>query len=131
VLEQIHCRSALEREAWLQRQQRQDLHQQTYPIGVAPILVTDGAKVYRAFARSAGIRHEAVNLRAGVRTRGPYHLQNMNGYHSRFKRWLLRFRGVASRYLTNYLGWRHSLDTARHPTPQQLLHGALRSSGRK
>jgi hypothetical protein len=45
-----------------------------------------------------------------VRVTGALHIQNVNAYHSRFKEWLRRFHGVASHYLSNYLGWRWALD---------------------
>jgi hypothetical protein len=72
---------------------------------------------YRAFARKHGIAHEAVNLHAGVRVRRlgniAIDVQNVNAYPERFKAWLQGFRGVASRYLPNYLGWRWTLDGQR------------------
>jgi hypothetical protein len=40
--------------------------------------------------------------------------------------WLRGFRGVASRYLANYLGWRWALDGERVRSPEQLLHIAIR-----
>jgi IS1 family transposase len=94
---------------------------------IAPdiLLVTDGHPAYRAFAREAGITHRAVNLSAGVRVAGALHVQNVNAYHSRFKQWLRRFHGVASRYLPNYLGWRWAVDGARIGTPEMLLNSAL------
>jgi hypothetical protein len=85
------------------------------------LLVTDAHGAYRAFAREAGISHEAVNVKAGTRVRGAIHVQNVNAYHSRLRRWLLPFRGVASRYLGNYLGWRWALDGGRVKTPDALL----------
>jgi transposase-like protein len=89
------------------------------------LLVTDGHPAYRAFAREAGITHEAVNLQAGVRVRGAIHVQNVNAYHSRLRGWLQPFRGIASRYLGNYLGWRWALDGGRVKTPDSLLRAAL------
>ncbi len=89
------------------------------------ILVSDGARAYRAFAAAGKITHEALNIRAGVRSRGPFHIQNVNNYHSRFKGWLARFLGVASHYLPNYLGWRHALDGKRVAAPVDLLNAAL------
>jgi hypothetical protein len=80
------------------------------------LLVSDSHAAYRAFARKHRIAHETVNLRAGVRTRRlgklPIHVQNVNDYHQRFKTWLGSFRGVASRYLPNYMGWRWALDVS-------------------
>jgi len=94
--------------------------------------VTDSNAAYAAFARSHGIAHQTVNLRAGVRVRvrpsirGAIHVQNVNAYHSRFRRWLARFNGVASRYLANYLGWFRALDGGRVTSAEQLLGLAIR-----
>lgn len=89
------------------------------------LLVTDSNASYRYFAKEAGITHEAVNLRAGVRTRGAFHVQNINAYHSRFRLWLDRFNGVATHYLPNYLGWRWALDCNRVTCPATLLRLAM------
>jgi hypothetical protein len=88
------------------------------------LLISDSAPSYRRFAREAGITHEAVNVKAGIRARGAIHLQNVNAWHSRFKSWLVRFRGVASRYLINYSGWQRLLDAGRLTTPAHWLHAA-------
>ena len=77
------------------------------------------------FAREFGIAHAAVNLRAGIRVRGTIHVQNVNAYHSRFHGWLRRFNGVATRYLTNYLGWRWAIDQERIHSPETLLRAAV------
>ncbi|MDB5932929.1 MAG: transposase, partial [Massilia sp.] len=106
-------------------------HLQRYlaPVVAADVmLVTDGHPAYPAFARKAGIAHRAVNLSAGVRVAGALHVQNVNAYHSRFKQWLRRFNGVASRYLANYLGWRWALDGGRISSPEMLLRSALGAS---
>jgi len=93
------------------------------------LLVTDAHAAYRAFAREHGIAHQSVNVGAGERLRrgvqGAIHVQNVNAYHSRFKQWLTAFRGVASRYLGNYLGWRWALDGDRISTVEQLLSIAI------
>ncbi len=89
------------------------------------VLVTDGHPAYRVFAREAGISHRVVNQSAGVRVDGVLHVQNVNAYQSRFKRWLRHFNGVASRYLWNYLGWRWALDGDRIASPEMLLRSAL------
>ena len=102
------------------------LHQHLLPrLERDVLLVSDGHPAYRAFAREAGITHEAVNLKAGIRVRGAIHVQNVNSYHSRLRGWLLPFRGVASRYLANYLGWRWALNGGRIGTPEGLLRAAL------
>jgi len=74
-------------------------------VAKSAILVSDGARAYQAFAFYAGLPHIALNLSAGERTRGIYHIQNVNNYCSRLKGWMQRFNGVATKYLDSYLGW--------------------------
>jgi hypothetical protein len=100
------------------------------------ILVSDANAAYRRFASDAGIAHEWVNLRQGVRSRRQtdtgeaIHVQNINGYHSRFKNWLRHFHGVATRYLDNYLGWQWAIDMERIANSEQFLRAALGHFGR-
>lgn len=74
------------------------------------LLCTDGSGALAAAARSLEIEHHAINVSRGERVRGAWHIQNVNAYHSRFKQWMLRFHGVATSYLPNYLGWFRALD---------------------
>ena len=109
---------------------RQQLQEHVLPrIERDVLLVTDAHAAYKGFAQQTGITHETVNLaagvRLGVRIRGAIHVQNVNACHSRLRAWLLPFRGVASRYLDNYLGWRWALDGQRIGTPDRLLRAAL------
>ena len=76
------------------------------------ILCTDGSAAMAAAAHELHLHHEAVNLRAGERVRGPWHIQNVNAYHGRLKSWIARFHGVATSYLENYLAWFRALDRA-------------------
>ena len=70
------------------------------------LLCTDGAPVYRAVAKQAHVAHRPINLATGKRVIGGiYHIQNVNAYHSRLKKWIAKFNGVATKYLANYLGW--------------------------
>ena len=89
------------------------------------LLVTDANKAYQAFAQKTGISHEFVNLSVGERMRGAVHVQNVNAYHSRFHGWLRPFRGVATHYLPNYLGWRWAIDQQRIRSPETLLRAAI------
>jgi transposase-like protein len=91
------------------------------------ILCTDGSKALTAVAESIGVTHHPVNLSAGVRVDGPWHVQNVNAYHSRLKGWMRRFKGVATRYLDSYLGWFRAIDRSRESTlkPAQWLAMAV------
>ena len=94
------------------------------------LLVTDANAAYRAFAQAHGIAHQAVNLSVGERVRsgvvGAIHVQHVNAYHRRFKEWLARFHGVASRWLPNYLGWHWAIDGGRVTSVEQLLRIAFK-----
>lgn len=74
------------------------------------VLCTDGSRLLAAVAKSLEIEHQAINASKGQRVRGAWHIQNVNAYHSRWKVWMLRFKGVATSYLENYLGWFRALD---------------------
>lgn len=75
------------------------------------VLCTDSGKALGAVAREMGITHRAINLAAGIRVVAKvYHVQNVNAYDSRLKTWMQRFHGVATHYLSNYLGWRRLVD---------------------
>ncbi len=74
------------------------------------VLCTDGSAMLASAARDLGIEHHGLNTLRGERKRGAWHIQNVNAYHSRFKGWMARFKGVATSYLPNYLGWFRALD---------------------
>jgi len=74
------------------------------------VLCTDGSAALAAAARHIGVEHHAINASIGLRLIGPWHINNVNGYHSRLKNWMRRFNGVASSYLHHYLGWFRALD---------------------
>lgn len=87
------------------------------------IVCTDGSATLASVAKALGVEHHALNLSAGTRVRGAWHIQNVNAYHSRFKNWMHRFYGVATSYLPSYLGWFRALDRFRRTTgsPKQML----------
>lgn len=44
-------------------------------------------------------------IETGKFKKGIYHIQHINSYHSRLKKWMDRFNGVATKYLNNYMYW--------------------------
>jgi len=91
------------------------------------VLCTDGSAALAAAARLLQVEHHAINASAGQLAIGPWHINNVNGYHARLKNWLRRFNGVASSYLHHYLGWFRALERFRpaHLTPPALLALAI------
>ena len=49
------------------------------------VLVSDGHRGYPPCATAMGVRHEALNLSAGERARGAFHIQTVNSRHSQLK----------------------------------------------
>jgi transposase-like protein len=74
------------------------------------LLISDGEKAYGAFAAARGLLHVWIIASKGEHVWRGYHIQNVNAYTSRLKTWMTRFRGVATKYLDSYLGWRRRID---------------------
>lgn len=93
------------------------------------ILCTDGSSALAAAARELGVEHHPINVTAGVRVDGAWHVQNVNAFGSRLRDWLRRFKGVATKYLDSYLGWFRTLDRSPSfaPHPASLLALAART----
>lgn len=74
------------------------------------VLCTDAWRSYTTFAKEKGMEH--YRLKSGEQhvLKGIYHIQNVNNYHHRFRKWLEHFCGVLSKYLNNYLAWFRFLD---------------------
>lgn len=68
------------------------------------VLCTDGAHAYHRVARAADCK--LVQIKGSKGTRGIYGIQHINSYHSHLRNLINhRFRGVATKYLNNYLAW--------------------------
>jgi len=74
------------------------------------VLVTDGRAAYGAFAHANAILHIPIIASHGEHQYEGFHIQNVNAYTSRFKGWMAPFKGVASKYLASYLGWRRMIE---------------------
>lgn len=66
------------------------------------VLVTDGCSAYNEYAKENEL--DLVKL-VKVHKKGIYHINNVNGYHSRLKEFMIKFHGVATKYLDKYVSW--------------------------
>src|SRR4051794_2854200 len=94
-------------------------------VGPDILLVTDGASCFPPAAAALGISHEALIQSAGERVRGDLHIQTVNSRHQQIKGFLRAFRGIATKYLANYLRWFHLIRLNPHPSPRSCLNAAL------
>lgn len=67
------------------------------------LLITDGCNAYSEFAYYEGL--QLKQLKAGRAIGSGIHLNTVNSYHSRLKRWLCNFNGISTKYLNEYLAW--------------------------
>ena len=91
------------------------------------LLCTDGDPALIAFAKKEAIEYELIIASHGEHVHEKVlHIQTVNSYVSRFKKWMARFNGVATKYLPNYLGWRLMLEKPRvYLTPEHCLAAAI------
>ena len=91
----------------------------------ANLLVCDGGRPLRAFARRANFHPRRSRPGKPLPGEPEIHVNNVNAYHSRLKEWMRRFHGVATSNLPSYLGWRRALEAAPQSNPQTWLLAAL------
>ena len=72
-------------------------------IGEGSILCTDSHKSYIKFATDFDLEHKRI--KTGKHKEGIYHIQHINALHSNLKKWMGRFNGVSSKYISNYMQW--------------------------
>ena len=80
-------------------------------ISANSILCTDDTRAYNDFANTNSL--ELIKLKTGKSKSGIYHIQHINSYHSMLKNFMIRFHGVATKYLNNYLIWHNFLNYAK------------------
>jgi transposase-like protein len=73
------------------------------------LICTDSHKSYIKFGEENVSEH--IRIASGKHKNGVYHISHVNSIHSKFKKWVARFNGVATKYLTNYLHWFKWLET--------------------
>ena len=73
-------------------------------IGEDVTFVVDSHKSYFSINKDLNVELKQVP-RGKSMLDSVYHLQHVNSLHSGFKRWLMSFNGVSTKYISNYLAW--------------------------
>lgn len=82
-------------------------------IDAGNILCIDGGKALRGCLKALNVPCRVIPAGRKSHAKDPiFHIQNVNAYHGRLKRWMERFNGVATKYLPSYLGWRRICERA-------------------
>ena len=75
------------------------------------LFCSDNKPIYNKYIDKARIRHGWLDLCKGLTVKNDIiHINNVLRYKFNFLSWMKRFRGVATKYLTNYLGWHRGID---------------------
>jgi transposase-like protein len=78
------------------------------------VLISDAHNSYKSYSAINNVEHIIINGRKKEYVKkGIYHLNNINNYHSRLKKWISRFNGVSTKYLQLYLVWFQFLDNRK------------------
>lgn len=76
------------------------------------VMVTDAHRGYCKLANAYGASH--IRIPRHKHTANGFNIQMVNYYHSELKRMIdIRFRGVATKYLNNYVVWHNLVNFAR------------------
>ena len=67
------------------------------------IICTDKEKSYIKFAKSLNLEH--IRLEEYKSKKGVYHINHINSFHRRLKKFIDLFNGVSTKHLNNYLIW--------------------------
>ena len=67
------------------------------------IICTDSHKSYIQFAKDLELDHERI-IRGHYKN-GVYHINHINSLHSKLKVRMYRFKGVSTKFLSNYMAW--------------------------
>ncbi len=84
-------------------------------------LCTDGHNSFKAYAKAYNLSYVGLNISKGRRViKKKYHIQNVNNFHSRLKQWMVRFNGVSTKYLQNYMNWFSLLEETKSNSDEQI-----------
>jgi transposase-like protein len=89
------------------------------------LFLTESHKAFINFSKSNDLNHFLVNNETDLSDKDFLHIKNAIKYNFDLKEWMKRFRGVATKYLSNYLSWYRELDEyfMRVPSKVFLVRG--------
>jgi transposase-like protein len=89
---------------------------------IAPdsVLCIEKSKILIKFAKDMELAFETIGTKQRRGREKVFHVQTVNAYHSRLKNWMIRFNGVATERLPNYLVWRRLHESHRSLSQEWL-----------
>lgn len=97
------------------------------------VVMTDGLRAYKQFLDTTNAQHIILPRFGGAITKarvvGPYHLNNVNAMHSRFRSFLYPYKGVSTKFLNNYLALFLWLENHKKEDNHSLVCNTISSTG--
>jgi transposase-like protein/ribosomal protein L20A (L18A) len=95
-------------------------YKDVYPKDI--LFCSENNRVYRGFASKYKLRHGTLKIKEGeLIKKDVVHINNVYTYKEDLYEWMSRFRGVATKYLKNYLSWYKELDEYNMNAPSEVL----------
>jgi transposase-like protein len=86
------------------------------------LFCSDNINLYKRFIKYKNIRHGKIDTKKGLFiNKDVVHLNNSFDYKKQLHDWMYRFRGVATKYLKNYLGWFREMDEFLMDIPPEAI----------
>ena len=90
------------------------------------VLCTDGNLSYKSIATDLAIDHRSLVGLDNIRVIDDvYHIQTLNNYTMRWKSWMVKFHGVGTAYLENYLSWFRFMEQHKQHVEEDFVRAAL------
>lgn len=94
------------------------------------IVLTDGWRAYNQYFCTTNAEHIVLPTNNKKPTvKGPYHINNVNALHSRFRKFLYKYNGVSTKYLNNYLSFFIWLENHGAINVEQLIINEMSRNG--
>lgn len=97
------------------------------------VVMTDGLRAYKNYFDTTHAQHIVLpGTKKGTRqfkVIGPYHINNVNAMHHRFRDFLRKFNGVSTKFLKNYLALFLWHENHRNTDKNALMCDAISATG--
>jgi transposase-like protein len=93
------------------------------------LLCSQDKQIYLKYSKQSNIRHGKLSISNNdIVNKNIVHIQNVRLYQKKLQIWMIRFHGVATKYLNNYLSWFREIDEFDFKiTPETILIRAMRA----
>ncbi len=96
------------------------------------VVMTDGMRAYKQYLDTTNAQHIVLSLRPNTHKPtvvGPYHINNVNALHGRFRDFMKPYKGISTKFLSNYLGLFLWLENHRKENRHTLVCETISSGG--